>query len=86
MQQARVDKGIGRAHIVIMRGRWRLWYSHATMLAMVIRDDGWGGSDGYYVTYKPVTLPCISFLFIENKIYSLSFSCDVCNEVDEHMQ
>ena len=23
--------------------------------------------DGYYVAYKPVTLPCISFMFIEIK-------------------
>ena len=24
-------------------------------------------SDGYYVAYKPITLPCISFMFIEMK-------------------
>ena len=26
------------------------------------------------------------FIFIEMKFYSLSFLCDVCNEVHEHMQ
>ena len=24
-------------------------------------------SDGYYVAYKPITLPCILFMFIEMK-------------------
>ena len=43
-------------------------------------------SDGYYVAYKPITLPCILFMFIEMNFYSLSFLCDVCNEVHEHMQ
>ena len=28
----------------------------------------------------------IFFIFIEMKFYSLSFLCDVCNEVHEHMQ
>ena len=25
------------------------------------------GGDGYYVAYKPITLPCILFMFIEMK-------------------
>ena len=25
------------------------------------------GNDGYYVAYKPITLPCILFMFIEMK-------------------
>ena len=28
----------------------------------------------------------LSFIFIEMNFYSLSFLCDVCNEVHEHMQ
>ena len=24
-------------------------------------------NDGYYVTYKPITLPCVLFMFIEMK-------------------
>ena len=43
-------------------------------------------SDGYYVANKPITLSCILFMFIENEIYSLSFLCDVCYEVHEHVQ
>ena len=30
--------------------------------------------DGYYVTYKPITLPCISFMFIEMKF----IHCHLC--------
>ena len=37
----------------------------------------------YNVAYKPITVLCILFMFIEMKIYSLSFHCDVCNEVHE---
>ena len=43
--------------------------------------------DGYYVSYKPITLPCISFMFIEIKfIYYHSCvmftmkSMSICND------
>ena len=42
-------------------------------------------NDGYDMAYKPIILSCILFMFIE-MIYSLSFLCDVCNEVHEHVQ
>ena len=37
------------------------------------------------MAYKLITLPFVSFMFIEMKIYLLSFLCDVCNEVHEHI-
>ena len=40
---------------------------------------------GYYLSYKPITLPCTLFYVHWNKIYSLSFMGDVCNEVYEHI-
>ena len=44
-------------------------------------------SDRYYVAYKPITPLCISLMFIELKfIHSLSFLCDICNKVHEHVQ
>ena len=43
--------------------------------------------DGYYVAYKPITLPCILFMFIEMKfIHCLSCvmfamkSMSMCND------
>ena len=43
--------------------------------------------DRYYVAYKPITLPCISFMFIEIKcIHSQSYvmfamkSMSICND------
>ena len=41
--------------------------------------------DGCYVTYRPITLLCMLFKFMKF-IYLLSFMCDVCKEVYEHMQ
>ena len=41
-------------------------------------------TNGYYVAYKPIRLPCILFMFIEMN-FSSSFLCDVCNKVYEHM-
>ena len=32
------------------------------------------GIDGYYVAYKPITLPCILFMFIEMKFVHC-YSC-----------
>ena len=43
-------------------------------------------SDGYYVGYQTITLPCISFMFIEMKFIYRHFLCDVCNEIHEYMQ
>ena len=37
---------------------------------MLLKSEGEekkGESDGYYVAYMPITLPCISFMFIEIK-------------------
>ena len=42
--------------------------------------------DGYDVAYKPITLSCILFMFIEMKFISFSLLCDVCNEVHKHVQ
>ena len=32
------------------------------------------GADGYYLAYKPITLPCILFIFIEMKFIH-RYSC-----------
>ena len=37
-------------------------------------NHGGGLLDGYYVAYKSITLPCISFLFIEIKF----IHCHTC--------
>ena len=46
-----------------------------------------GEIDGYYVAYKPITIPCISFMFIEIKfIHYHSYvmfamkSINICND------
>ena len=33
----------------------------------IISKRVWGGGDGYYMAYKPITLLCILFVFIEMK-------------------
>ena len=43
-------------------------------------------SNGYYMAYKPITLPYISFMFIEIKFYLLSFLYNIFNKVHEHIQ
>ena len=40
-------------------------------LLMVLANEH---DEGYYVAYKPITLPCISFMFIEMKF----IHCDSC--------
>ena len=34
---------------------------------LVIIDNRYTRGDGYYVAYKPITLPCMLFMFIEMK-------------------
>ena len=41
--------------------------------------------DGYYVAYNQSHFHLL-FTFIEMNFYLLSFLCDVCNEVHEHIQ
>ena len=36
-----------------------------------------GVIDGYYMAYKPIILLYISFMFIDNEIYSFYFLCDI---------
>ena len=42
--------------------------------------------DGYYVAYKPITLSCILFMFIEMKVIHCHSFVMFCNEVHEHVQ
>ena len=44
-----------------------LWKLHECVLAVKELCGSHGGVEGYYVAYKPITLPCILFMFIEMK-------------------
>ena len=55
--------------------------------SVAIQDNVHVKTDGYYVAYKPITLSCILFMFIEMKfIHSHSFvmfvmkSMSMCND------
>ena len=50
-----------------------------------LKMESKSGIDGNYMACKLIILH-LSFIFIEMKFYSLSFLCDVCNEVHEYMQ
>ena len=52
-----------------------------------VRDEFHQESEGYYVAYKPNTLPCILFIFIEIKFVYCLFcvmfamkSMSICND------
>ena len=38
-----------------------------------------GESDGYYVAYKPITIPCVTFIIIEIKL--IHCPCSVIFEI-----
>ena len=42
--------------------------------------------DGHYVAYKPITLSCIFFMFIEMKFIHCHSCVMFANEVHEHVQ
>ena len=47
--------------------RSRLWGGIYTVIVDFLQGGEWDVSDGYYVAYKPITLSCILFMFIEMK-------------------